>query len=301
MTKIKIALTVVAGLLLSGCSSTPPELVKGRDFDTNYSHAYNIANQTALTRNDSPLRDFSSDEIEQVKTNLRAGSNGGDTSLMVGALVIATGNLTGAIDVVGGAAGRLASSDHIASKNQWFVALDASNFNDGQEAKKYAIDTINNAIIETITSAGNTLKSQNDTARYTINGNNYLFDYIATSFDDTKTPLLKGHSSLADGDSQYISVDELPVYGFNSTSFIDGKVNGYKGLLGYEQYLLDVTSKLPKGFYLYTPSFPESYKMTLDSGDDWNCITCKSVKKFTLYQVVPAIYTQGQKFEFIKP
>lgn len=42
---------------LVGCKTTP-EPVEPRPFSNESSYAYNVANQTVLTRNNSPLRDF---------------------------------------------------------------------------------------------------------------------------------------------------------------------------------------------------------------------------------------------------
>lgn len=55
----------IAILALSGCQSTPNNL-EPRVYDANSSQAFNIANQTVLTRNDSPLRDFNSEEVSEI-------------------------------------------------------------------------------------------------------------------------------------------------------------------------------------------------------------------------------------------
>ena len=57
--------------------------------------------------------------------------------------------------------------------------------------------------------------------------------------------------------------------------------------ININKVLLDITKLLPEGFYLYIPSFPHyRYKGKIYTQTDF---------------VVPAIYTQGKKYEFIKP
>ena len=101
-------------ITLTGCSSTPPDEAK--------SQALIIAEQTYLTKDytvlwstfESPLKDFSKDDIDEVQKAFEKKSPG-DISIFFGALSILSGNLTGVIDIAGGTAGNIASSDHQAS------------------------------------------------------------------------------------------------------------------------------------------------------------------------------------------
>lgn len=305
MTKIKIALTVVAGLLLSGCSSTPPELVKGRDFDTNYSHAYNIANQTALTRNNSPLRDFTEMEISKAKTDLHSYSKGADRSLMIGALFIATGNLTGVIDVAGGAAGHLASSDHIAAQPRWIVTVPTTKFNSEEEAQKYIFNTITTVTKDYLSEFGE-VKSELAESMGKVRQHaksTYLYSkderidvglyHEENSLNGLK--VVKYRTGLSENLVYAYGLDEMASYDSHSLIATFNPILLMKSGITdktYSELMIGITKKMPKGFYLYTPSFPKQYDYDEDKGliyyVDYN-------------QVVPAIYTQGQKFEFIKP
>lgn len=54
-----------------------------------------------------------------------------------------------------------------------------------------------------------------------------------------------------------------------------------------DEFYKNITKRLPKGFYIYTSAMPQA---KYDN------------KTYTDYsEVLPAIYTQGKKYEFIKP
>ncbi|MGR5416525.1 hypothetical protein ACPV4W_07335 [Vibrio diabolicus] len=108
---ITATLSILA--VLSGCAAKP-EPVNPVPFSEENSYALNVANQTLLTRNNSPLRDFTQQEKDDITLAIGRARNGGDTSMLFGGLKLLTLDLTGVIDIAGGAAANLAERDHYA-------------------------------------------------------------------------------------------------------------------------------------------------------------------------------------------
>jgi|GEM_PF-5391742 hypothetical protein len=315
--KFGLKLSMLSSLFLgiAGCQSTP-DVIEPTPFITNASYAYNIANQTYLTKNDSPLRDFSKQEIADFKAQLTKKS-GGDVSVVIGAINILRLDLTGIISIAGGTAANIANSKHQAAQVQWLIAMDAMQYTDGLIAKNAAVDTINREAMALLKEKGNTLTKQVLVEKhkatfgaelpketlYTINGNTYSFGMFERSSSVDSDPFLVGETNLINAKKQYVSTTTVKNAGVMSfVPFLENKVIGYSGAEGYEQYLLDLTSRLPDGFYLYVPSFPVDVKMTIKEGEDWTCKECRQWQQFRRSDVVvPAIYSQGKKYEFIKP
>ncbi|WGV98864.1 hypothetical protein QF117_02570 [Vibrio sp. YMD68] len=315
----------LSGLLLLGCTNKPVDIVPIA-YNNSQSEALNKANQTFLTQSykhgfdtvKSPLKDFSQQEIEDVKTSL-SRSSGGGASLFFGTMNILTGNFIGAIDVAGGAAAEMAHSNHVAAHSQWVVALNAKEFSDGLEAKHHASNTIQMTAIKLLEEKGNTLtkvflreegKATLTGARiapetaYVLNDSLRLFGLYESEFYHDKGEFKLGKTNLVPYEQQYVSVRDSKVFGgvANFKSFIDGDVIGYEGVDGYEQFLLDLTGQLPEGYLLYIPSFPKAIALSVESMEDWSCRSCRQGKSYILNsQIVPAIYTEGRKLEFIEP
>jgi hypothetical protein len=292
------ALVASTLILTAGCQSTP-EPVGSRPFDTNSSEAYNLANQTYLTRNKSPLKDFTQEEIEEAQASLRRES-GGDTSILFGTLSLLTGNLTGIISVAGGTAANIANSDHLASQKQWLVTLKSKDFSTEQEAQSYAVETIRSTAIELLESKGNVFSPQkiyDHLTLYTVNGELDLFGLGMDTYNG------KQNSFAKNLEGEFVSTTSIAnVYVAPYMPFMDGKVKGYEGYEGYQQYLLDLTAALPEGFMFYQPSFPNEYRISVSKAEDWDCSLCRSINKYVLWQqAVPVIYKSGERYSFIKP
>lgn len=312
-------------LFLIGCAN-PPEAIEPVAYNSDQSEALNKANQTFLTKSykygfktvKSPLKDFTQEEIAEANTALFKPSGGG-ASMFFGALSLATGNLTGVIDIAGGTAASIASSDHVAAYSHWIVALEASKFKNGIEAKNHAVEVIQTTAMNLLEEKGNTLRKVvlreegeaaltgaklHQSTAYTLNDDLRLFGFYSNDYYREKGGLELGRTNLVPYDQQYVTARESRVSGGigGFKSFLDGVVIGYEGVEGYEQYLLDLTARLPKGYLLYLPSFPRANVVTVDKVEDWSCFTCRKTKGyFWKTHFIPAIYTEGKKLEFIQP
>ena len=315
---------IMLSTVMAGCASKQ-EPVKPRPFSDSNSYAYNLANQTFLTRNyehgktiKSPLKDFTQREIQESETNLSEPSNGGFVSA-IGIAKILTGNLTGVIDVAGGSAASIAHSNHPSSYSHWVVAIDADGVENGIKARDIAVNTIQTAAIKVLEKKGNTVtqvivkkegkstfgaKLYSKTA-YVLDGEDVLFGMYQDDYYNNKRGLVRGETTLIKSKNQYITDATSLLYGtdvFNFNLFIDGYVKGYTGLKGYEQFILDVTKQLPAGYLYYAAPLPKGAITTKPISDSWSCKKCRKSEVYVLSaRVVPAIYTQGKKYEFIKP
>lgn len=278
--KIKATLAAVV-LGLVGCKSTP-EVIEPRPLDTNASYAFNVANQTVLTRNNSPLRDFTLDESEEIQLSR---PDGGDASLFFGTLSILTGDLTGAISVAGGAAANIANSEHPSSISRWIVVVPTTKFNDKDSFQRFVIESIEKANTETLAELTGkeidvVLREATKTYFYSIGGVENGWAYKKNMNDLSRSWV--DSTVNYNGESIYIYGNERLAYGVSPFAYID-KDNPDS----YEEYLKSVTSKLPHGFYYYSTSYPQAW--------------AQDNKLYNVFEPVPAIYTQGKKYEFIKP
>jgi hypothetical protein len=288
-------LSVLATLGLTGCVSAP-EPVEPREFSENNSYAYNIANQTALTRNDSPLRDFTQEEIDEAKTNL-VRKSGGDAALFFGSLRMLTGDFTGLIDVAGGSMANLANSQHRASQAVFIITVEKDKFNSKEEAAKYMMDVINQATEKSLSKYGSIEKAplSNLPAFSTTlisDGENKGLTFGLLANSKITSDLIQ--ESIVNFNGKDTHAYSYGVYK-KDLNVVDMLVMPPTPLIysveveqiDYSEFYKDFTSQLPEGFYVYTPSFPRAHY-------DNKVYTDRSV-------IVPAIYTQGKKYEFIKP
>jgi hypothetical protein len=285
----------LATLGLTGCVSAP-EPVEPREFSENNSYAYNIANQTTLTRNDSPLRDFTQEEIDEAKTNL-VRKSGGDAALFFGSLRMLTGDFTGLIDVAGGSMANLANSGHIASKPAFIITVPKDSFDSKLKAAQYMVDTINDAANKSLMKYGEIEIKPLENFSYLSTtrirtGVNKEVTFGLVTRTDIKEELIQEAVIRIDGKEKVVYS-----YGVQRTNFDINQLlvmpptpliySVKVEQIDYSEFYKDFTSQLPEGFYVYTPSFPNT---TFDN----KVYTDRSV-------IVPAIYTQGKKYEFIKP
>lgn len=240
--------------------------------------------------------------------------------MIMGLIDLANLDLTGAaISVTTAGLAEISNSQHVASHPSWIVAVDAEDFSDGNLAKYYATNLIRETALDLLHEKGNTLHKVNmsmskttfgsdlaEQSIYTINGYEHAFGLYFNGYKYDETLFVKGRTNLIDAEQQYLTVTTSPVFASVSdfTQFTEGRVKGYQGSSGYEEFLMDLTSRLPKGYMLYVPSFPSVYAKTVKSNkaEDWTCITCRGLYGYRLNNfVVPRIYTEGQKYEFIMP
>ncbi|CAH0533611.1 hypothetical protein VST7929_01481 [Vibrio stylophorae] len=324
-TQLAYSCLVILSLMMLGCASEP-EVIVPVAYDSTHSEALNMANQTYLTKSytfgfetrESPLRDFTLAEIEEVKTALNKPKKGGGL-MLIGLIGLASGDITGALGVASGGISSISNSDHVAAHSQWVVALDATPFKDGFEAKRHASRVVRETAIALLEEKGNKLvpiimreegeasltgaKIHQESA-YAINDPLRFFGLYYSEFDMLQEPFGYGRTNLIDAPNQYVSTREANIMGdvANFKSFIDGQVKGYEGLEGYEKFLLDLTARLPQGYLLYMPSFPQGGVMTVTQVADWTCYSCQNIEHYMLNaQVVPSIYTQGKRYDFIVP
>lgn len=300
--KTKIAVAIMVTTALSGCGSTPsaPEKV---EFETNHSYAYNIANQTALLRNDSPLKDFSQAEVSEIKTDLAKKTSGGDASLVLGTLSILTGNLTGIIEVAGGSAANLANSDHIASHPRWIVSVPVNNYNNELEAQQYIYETIQSASNRYYAQFGEvTVSSYNESSIYDDTKVTIGNKTVSVALVSDKTDRTPDGNTLVAKTTTGLSNELVYAYGFDvDSSYLHraiitptaptALISQTKIDVTYDEVMKGITANLPENFFFYAPSFP---KQSAYDGDTFKNYVDSS-------QVVPAIYTQGKQYLFMKP
>lgn len=281
---------------ITGCASTLPEVVNTHEFNKTNSYAMNIAMQTNLMTDDSGLRDFDKEEIDDVRRNINKSK--GRTSKVMGTLMILTGNLTGIIDITGGYATDLALSNknkyHQAANSKWIVTLDPHDYISGSEAYKGAVKAIENAT-KTVLGKYGEIKNVAHNNKYTIyainhNNKNYM---LGVSNNPTKT--LKVKNVSLDGKAA------KPLY----VTGIDNKYSqiGFYSLEVFElvkakgktedDILKEITALLPRGYFYYRPSFETNTIPKSDFG--------KNVTYINTNAVVPSIYAQGKRYDFIKP
>ena len=284
----------------------PPESkVEPKEFDNSKSYALNIANQTALTlpyyygrTYTSPLRDFTEEERSEAAEAFEKQSNAGSMLGLAGISVL-TGNFMGAA-MTAGASGltALTTSKHIASKPTWIIAVEKAKFNSDMDAQKYILNTLDDAVVNELSMFGEIKKEQAfehfptwKTYLVNING-----EWIRSGFNIQRSDITQ---SLLTERRVYIGgkLTDAYTYGYgteidniNTTlvtaplpTLIAMKTKKHK----FDEILKGITSKLPQGFNVYYTPFP----MILQDG------------KFYIDKEnpLPTIYTQGKKYEFIKP
>ncbi|ORT50304.1 hypothetical protein ST37_10510 [Vibrio sp. qd031] len=295
MKKLALVCITISSFGLFGCKSTPVQ-IDAQPLMTNHSEAYNIANQTALLRDKSPLKDFTIEEVADIETELNKQSNGGKYVAALGALSVLSGNLTGVIDIAGGSASMIANSDHASAYSRWIVAIPKSEFSDIGQAQKYMLSEIENAAIQYFGQYGKVYFGDSS-----LSGHINLF----LDYEGQKINLgLYSNPHFQDnvhGVETYWNVTDEDVYLFGAAkrAYVTSEVAigppALSHLLvnkvtdkSYSQIQKEFTAYLPSGFYMYIPSFPQQYI----HGEG---------KYQALNHIVPSIYTEGRQLDFIKP
>jgi hypothetical protein len=242
------------------------------------------------------LRDFTQEEIDEAKTNL-VRKSGGDAALFFGSLRVLTGDFTGLIDVAGGSMANLANSGHIASQSLWIITVPKNEFSSKIEAANYMVEQINTAALDTLSEYGDIQfkpaanDEQHTTAQLTSGTHRGLTFGLLTKRVITSNLVQEVSINMGKGSESVYSYGVMKEnLNTNDTLILPPSPLAYTvevKPIDYDKFYKDFTSHLPEGFYVYTPSFPKAaYNGKIYSD--------RSV-------IVPAIYTQGKKYEFIKP
>ncbi|GAD89940.1 hypothetical protein VHA01S_030_00150 [Vibrio halioticoli NBRC 102217] len=303
-----IIISFSLGLIVTGCSSKPEPV----DL-TQASDAYNMAYGTYLTQPysfggrtyQSPLKDFSQDEVETIEKEFNK-PNGGNASVFFGAISILTGNFTGVIDVVGGTAANIASSKHPSSRSGWIVSVDATQASDGVQAKQVATKIIQTKTIELLESKGNKIekvtlkertKKRSGTTAYQIN-DKAIFGMVTNHYYDNKNAF-----ELNSDKTKYVVTGDTNWWGVQIANFMvfdKNYVKGYKGLDGYEKFIKDLTATLPENYKYYSSTLPRTQFMENTDNSAWNC-DCFDKTIYSLNtHIIPSIYSQGERYDFIQ-
>lgn len=313
-----IKLSCVAALMLTaaGCSSingipmdTP---VTPKAFDSAYSKAFNIANQTDLTRDFeyagrtyyTPLRDFTEEEVSEQKSYFMQKNNGANASYLIGGLRVLSGDLGGAFSIATGGVASLSSGDdpHPARLSRWIVSVPAKNYGSEEEAKASIKKNILDTIIKEIEAYGVSV-----TAEINEDSRKYAFErYYAITSDGKKIdlnmrnqtdvlhtnvePVIHQQVDFGEGSFDAYSVGlrglqskSKIVFAMNHALFLEKDVVGDDT---FSDFMIRVSKKLPENYYFYETSYPKF-------------IVGDKVQTYTDINV-PSIYNRGVKYDFIE-
>lgn len=295
--KITLAL-VITTAAISGCKSTPEKYQDGTPFNTSNSYALNIANQTSLVDGggleaNSPLRDFSQQEVDEVKSNVHKSY--GSAAKVLGTLSILTGNFTGVLDVAGGYAAELGNTNHQAVNPRWIIALDKNEFSTKEDALNFAKQEVVKASIKELEKYGTVIRNINkdNGSQYfelEVDGEKAPIGIVSNPKDNIDVEVGKffNENSSVPKNSFLIGFTNEVYSGFGNTAMVTIANNSIESLdIDEEEFYKSLTKSLPVGFYLYMPSFPK-YRSEKSVYTD-------------LDAVVSSIYYQGDKYDFIKP
>ncbi len=289
---------IITTTAISGCKSTPEKYQDGTPFNTNNSYALNIANQTSLVDGggleaNSPLRDFSQQEVEEVKANVHKSY--GSAAKVLGTLSILTGNFTGVLDVAGGYAAEFGNTNHQAVNPRWIIALNKANFKTKEEALRFAEQEVEKASIIAFERYGKVIRkiNENNEAQYfeiEVDGKRALIGLESSPKDVVSVEIGKFFYKKSKNpmESYLIGFNREMYSQFGRTAIPTIANNSIDSLdIIEEDFYKELTKLLPVGFYLYMPSFPRYRSDGFIYTD--------------LDAVVPSIYYQGDKYDFIKP
>ena len=303
---LKTLAILVSAVSLTACVSAPKQDYTHLPYDNAQSEAYNIAKQTSLLKDywhgstiASPLKDFSTSEIDAAETSLRE-YRGGNVSVGTGLLSIVTGDLTGVISVAGGAVANLAQSDHAPSNQiRLLVELPKSKYVSNVEAEKFIVTSMEQAANKVLSQYGQVKQiSPKPESAYDAFWVEKSGKPVPFSLVNHKESELKG-DSIAEAATSIDGSNEVQLtYGIIGDSGISWNKTIVKPPVPFIYsveispidtvgFYREYSAHLPKGFYIYVPSFPSA---------SWN-----NKKYFDSSFVVPSIFTQGEQYQFIKP
>lgn len=303
---LKTLAILVSAVSLTACVSAPKQDYTHLPYDNAQSEAYNIAKQTSLLKDywhgstiASPLKDFSTSEIDATETSLRE-YRGGNVSVGTGLLSIVTGDLTGVISVAGGAVANLAQSDHAPSNQiRLFVELPKSKYASNVEAEKFIVTSMEQAANKVLSQYGQVKQispkpeSAYDAFWVEKSGKSVPFSLVNRKESELKGDSIAEAATSIDGSNEVqLTYGIIGDSGVNWNKVIVNppmpfvysvEVSPVNTVEFYKEY----SAQLPDGFYIYVPSFPNT---------SWNSKTY-----FDNSIIVPSIFTQGEQYQFIKP
>ncbi|MGR5230455.1 hypothetical protein ACPV30_18265 [Photobacterium damselae] len=316
---MKNIITISCALMMVGCSSTPTNK-EPVPFNNKYSHAYNIVNQTALTDNNSPLKDLTKEEIKELKKVDLVKGSAGSASMVIGALSLLTGDISGAFHMAGGAVANLSAKKHIAGASRFIVVMDLSEKN---QSKKIH-ETIRSGIKSVLPDNFEIVKIEaihgtfydfivggkcNDPRSYAKKIKKKGFWSIeATDYSPTDTwcitggwysdgTIYKTPLEFFNGVTAFSNGKLTSNYGFSERSYPHGDIDfvGVLTALGkeinvenYNEVLLKISKNLPDNYFYYKTNFSKTYDKTTG-------------KMHTLIDLQPAVYNKGVRYDFVQP
>lgn len=320
---MKQTLTVIGiSLILHGCAATSDaEIAQPKPFNVNHSYAYNIANQTMLTANKSKLRDFTREEVEELKKVDLVGGNAGSASMFFGAISLLTGDFaSAAINLSGGIVADLSAKKHMSGNSRFIITNTLSSHDQSDEIAS----TIRNALLEILPKGYKIerISFREATFDFIVGGKCDSVAKLNVNFEDTSyssvnandySPNLKwcnsGGFEANDGYKPKTNAEEFynyktnlkntitSNYGFNAGFEAYGVLN-FTSILtamgleinsdNYNKVVKEISSKLPDGFYYYKTNFPKDTNKT-------------NGKTHTLLDIMPAIFNKGKMYEFVEP
>ncbi|PSV98316.1 hypothetical protein [Photobacterium iliopiscarium] len=288
-----LKLSLVLLPLLVGCSTTKEV--------NNTSEAYNIANQTILTKDyrilltkyKCPLKDYSADDVKAIQAAFEKRSPG-NLSIAFGVLSLLGGDLmSGGIDIVGGTTSNIASSRHRSSNPTWFAAIPKKQAKNGLDATNQVRKTIQNEAINLLEEYGVELekvviKSERKAVfggeisrevAYKVKNSDVVYGFHFNEFylSNERVEMVEGRTNFIADKEQFVLGPETQFYGlniFNKEFFIKNKIAPFDEKDGYDVFMNKLTSRLPQGYFYYSsPSESANF--------------------------IPAIYKNGKKYLFL--
>ncbi len=287
-TKMKNLITISFAVMLTACASSTLTY-KPVAYDKSDSFALNIANQTELVSGNSLLRDFTREEVEEGEDRLNKSAGG--LSIGLGALNLLSGNLLGVIDIAGGTAAKIATSNHISADSRWIVLMNKNEYSTPLLAQSEMLKQIRSATKKVLARHGDVgVKSVNNAETLTLNGVNLGGTLVKT---------LVGKDNMLDINS-YQGVEGKDYYGYGfgggqqlvfPVSPLIYNAKNQNNSIDYSSLMLEITNELPENYFIYIPSY--SSLLGGESGEylRYHDVTIK----------VPTIYTEGKAYQFIKP
>ncbi|KLV03501.1 hypothetical protein ABT56_18880 [Photobacterium aquae] len=317
----KMLFFVCLSSLMIGCSANHNGGIdRTEKLNPAYSEAYNIANQTFLTRKtfangSSPLRDIKKTDIEIDKIAEMTKSGMGSASFFSAGISLLAGDFTSAIiDSFGGIITNISASNHPSSVPQWII-VDNNNLTD-----KELFDKINLSIMRSLIKMNPAIKYDvrsfadryGEVQSFIIGGGckepNFINDdfyWMGLMIDgavgkntcmthiryrrDKISKAIVAKTNLSDKITSNHGFDERSIFGMVSYSSVSHALQQPLSPELYDSFLKTVTAELGGSFYYYTPNFPREY----DSYSDKNV-------KFATF-ILPKIYHNGFMLDFFDP
>lgn len=313
---MKKAICAIA-IALTGCQSTnvqPPVT----PFETNASYAYNVANQTALTKDKSKLRDFTQNEVEELKKVNLVGGNAGSASKFFGALSLITGDFaSAAVNLAGGVAADMSMGKHISGSSRFIVAENAKKIDQSTKINSQ----IRKAIEKVLNKHGvykiMTIQFEDRTQDYIVGGkctdpsifseqlkNEYGYFVKSKEYGSNQVWCRTGGFSDPQLDVTYFNYETNLIspkkvtsnYGFDKMYAPYGQLS-YIGILtalnqelttnNYNKFLKELSAELPTGYFIYKTNFQKE-RSSIDG------------RYYTMQDFIPAIFHNGTQFDFIQ-